>query len=344
MNTSDFDYDLPESLIAQYPCDNRSDARMMVLDRRAGTFSHHAVRDLPRFLRSGDLLVSNDTRVTPARVYGHKADTGGKVEVLFLEEVDEGVWRALMHASRPAAPGTLLELADGHIRATVVERGAGDVLLRVEQPGDFVALLSDVGHVPLPPYIRRPDEPRDRERYQTVYARVAGAVAAPTAGLHLTDALLDQLKDSGVPHVSVTLHVGWGTFRPVKARRIEDHEVDSERGVVSLATADTINRARDAGGRVVAVGTTSVRLLETGAAQATGGRMTPYKGRTSLFIYPPFTFRAVDVVLTNFHLPCSSLLILVSAFAGRELILNAYAEAVRVGYRFYSYGDCMLIV
>lgn len=344
MKTSDFDYHLPDDLIAQYPATERSGARMMVVDRQRGTIEHKHVNALPSYFNAGDLLAMNDTRVIPARVYGHKVESGGKAEFLFLERNDAGEWQALLKASRPPRPGTQFSLADDAIRATVVSRNDdGSVQLHVECDGPLESVLADAGHVPLPPYIRRDDEPSDRERYQTVYARDPGAVAAPTAGLHFTPELLEQLAARGVDHDFVTLHVGWGTFRPVKVDAIEDHHVESERCEVTQAVAARIGAARGAGGRAVAVGTTTVRTLETAAQASPDGLLGSYHGRSELFIRPPFEFRVVDALITNFHLPCSSLLMLVSAFTGHDLVREAYETAVSEGYRFYSYGDCMLI-
>jgi S-adenosylmethionine:tRNA ribosyltransferase-isomerase len=343
MRTSDFDYDLPERLIAQYPCAERSGARMMVVDRARQSIAHAHVRDLPGLLNSDDLLVMNDTRVIPARVYGHKVESGGKVEVLFLERNDAGEWQALLKASRPPREGSQFALAESRIQATVTSRNDdGSVQLDVECDGPLESVLADAGHIPLPPYIQRDDDPTDRERYQTVYARDPGAVAAPTAGLHFTPELLEDLTQHDISHCYVTLHVGWGTFRPVKVSEIDEHRVESERCEVSEAAAAAINQTRRSPGRVVAVGTTTVRTLETAALAAQ--HVGAFAGRSELFIRPPFEFRVVDALLTNFHLPCSSLLMLVSAFSGHEFIREVYETAVAEEYRFYSYGDCMLIL
>jgi len=354
MKTADFDYELPEALIAQEPPPERGQSRMMVLYRDSGRLEHDSVASLPDRLAAGDLVVVNDTRVIPARIFGERADSGGRVELLLCEpaasEAGEcEVWDCLYRASRPARPGIRLNLASGRLNAEVVaginERGMVRVRLEGKEP--LAEILEAEGTTPLPPYIKR--EPRhgdrispDRARYQTVYARHAGAVAAPTAGLHFSSTLLADLEERGIERANVTLHVGPGTFRPVKSDRVCDHSMDSERFVVPAATQDAVRRARARGKRVVAVGTTTVRTLESAAAE--DGIPRAGEGRTSLFIYPPYRFRVVDAILTNFHLPRSTLIMMISAFAGREQVLKAYAEAVRQRYRFYSYGDCMLIL
>ena len=357
MNVDDFDYDLPPELIAQDPVPDRARARMMVISRETGSFRHGRVADLPEFLCAGDLLVVNDTRVIPSRIFGHWEDTGGQVELLLIEEHEPGTWDALCRSSRHARPGHRVLLAEGRLHGTIGEvtpEGRARVTLRGARP--VLDVLGEEGIPPVPPYIRRPrgrsaQSERDRERYQTVYARVPGAVAAPTAGLHFTEDLLDRLRSGGVGRAAVTLHVGPGTFRPVRAERVEDHVMEAERYRVEPAAASAVADTRRAGGRTVAVGTTVARTLETVAAER--GRIEPCEGRSSLFIYPPYHFRAVDVLLTNFHLPRSSLLMMVAAFAGAgrpdtgeglRLVREAYAEAIRRGYRFYSYGDCMLIL
>lgn len=349
MQTSDFDYVLPPERIAQEPLPERTSARMMVVPREGGAFAHHHVRDLPDALRPGDLLVLNDTQVFSARAFGSWSDSPGRCEVLLVEPADApDEWFALCRSSRPVRPGRTLVLADGRIRAEVLGKdGEGRVHLRVATDGDLFAILDEHGVPPVPPYIHRDSaDPRvalDRERYQTVFARERGAVAAPTAGLHFTPELLAGLAARGIGHTHITLHVGPGTFKPVKAETVEDHVMDPERYKVPVAAAEAIALARAQGGRVVAVGSTSVRTLETVAATH-DGRIVPGEGRSRLFIRPPYAFRAVDAMLTNFHLPRSTLLMMVSALAGRDRILAAYAEAIREQYRFYSYGDCMLIL
>jgi S-adenosylmethionine:tRNA ribosyltransferase-isomerase len=337
--TSSFDYELPPSSIAQEPAP-RGESRLLVLDRE-GPERHARVRDLPRLLRPGDLLVLNDTRVIPARLYGRRAGEGGAaMELLLVEKTGEREWDALVKPGRRARPGTVIELDAGLAAEVVAKDPDGRHRLRFSEPVE--PHLDRLGHIPLPPYIHRPDTPEDRERYQTVYARSPGAVAAPTAGLHFSEDLLREIETAGIGITRVTLHVGIGTFRPVSAERIEEHRMDSERYEVSGEAAAALRRVRSEGGRVVAVGTTVVRTLE-GAALAGGGEVKPGSGATDLFITPGFHFRMVDVLLTNFHLPRSTLLMLVSAFAGRERVLAAYEEAIREGYRFYSYGDAMLV-
>ncbi|MFH1969969.1 MAG: tRNA preQ1(34) S-adenosylmethionine ribosyltransferase-isomerase QueA [Verrucomicrobiota bacterium] len=353
MKTADFFYHLPPELIAQHPLPHRAQARMMVIQRTTGAFDHRRVAELPAFLRPGDLLVVNDTRVIPARLYGHKADSGGCVEILLIEETALGIWDTLLRA-RHAKPGARLDLAGGQVQAEVLAvKDEGRVTLRLRHERPLLDILETDGVPPLPPYIKRTaanalQRAVDRERYQTVYARNPGAVAAPTAGLHFTDALLTTLEERGVHRAAVTLHVGPGTFKPVTVAEVEQHRVDAERYTVPEVTARLIRATREAKGRIVAVGSTVVRTLETVAADHESvvdhGVVVASQGRSDLFIYPPYKFRVVDVLLTNFHLPTSSLLMMVSALAGRDLILRAYAEAIRERYRFYSYGDCMLIL
>jgi len=356
MKTSDFNFELPPELIAQEPLPDRAQSRLMVVDRKSGHIEHRRVMDLPLFLWAGDRLVLNNTRVIPARLFGHKVATGGRVELLLLEEVGPHTWDVLCGVARKPRPGAELLLAGGRLRARVVEN-SDSRFMRVEFDSrePLLDILEEEGIVPLPPYIHRDIEDTqtpnvaqrqrhqaDRERYQTVYARVPGAVAAPTAGLHLTESLLETLKTAGVGVSEITLHVGVGTFKPIKVEELTEHQMDPERYVVSPETAEAIHRTRVAGGRIVAVGTTSVRTLES--VTGPDGRILAGQGRSALFLYPPYTFKCVDVLLTNFHVPQSTLLMLVSAFAGWELIRAAYAEAIRERYRFYSYGDAMLIL
>jgi S-adenosylmethionine:tRNA ribosyltransferase-isomerase len=334
MRVDTFAYHLPTDRIAQRPRP-RGTSRLLVVDR-SGEERHQRVSDLPELLKPGDLLVVNDTRVLPARLRGRRP-SGGRAEVLLVEERSPTCWEALVRPARKCPSGTRVRFADD-LEAEVVEAAAeGRRVLLFSGPLDDV--LERLGEVPLPPYIRRPPDAADRERYQTVYARRPGAVAAPTAGLHFTAELLATLEARGVDRASLTLHVGPGTFRPVSAERVEDHRMESERFTLPQATAAAVARTRLRGGRVVAVGTTVVRALE---AAAEGGALRPGSARTDLFIYPGFRFQVVDVLLTNFHLPRSSLLMLVCAFAGTERTLAAYREAVERGYRFYSYGDAML--
>lgn len=337
MLTRDFDYELPDDRIAQEPAP-RGESRLLVFDER-GRDRHRHVRDLPSLLQPGDLLVLNDTKVIPARLLGHRAGAGeGRIEILLVEKIQDREWAALVRPGRRVRPGT--ELVFENLTAEVTEkRPDGRVRLRFAEPVE--AHLDRLGHVPLPPYIHRPDEPAHRERYQTVYARQPGAIAAPTAGLHFAASLLEEIGAAGIGIARVTLHVGIGTFKPVTAERIEEHRMESERYEIGEDTAEAVRRTRARGGRVVAVGTTVVRTLESAAAG--GGVVRPGAGSTDLFITPGFPFQVVDVLLTNFHLPRSTLLMLVSAFAGRERVLAAYKEAIREGYRFYSYGDAMLV-
>jgi len=360
MLTSDFSYELPEALIAQKPLPARSASRMMVLRRAAGTIEHRNVADLPLLLDPSDLLVINNTRVIPARLFGTRLDTGGRVELLLVEEADPGVWSCMFRASGRASPGMKLVLASGRIGAEVLEpEGAGRYRIRFTADRPMLEVLEEEGLPPLPPYIKRPrvagqssssssssidlrGRKEDRERYQTVYAREPGAVAAPTAGLHFDRPLLDAIAARGIAAAEVTLHVGPGTFKPVTAGRVEDHVMEPERYALPPETAEAVAAARGRGGRVVAVGSTSVRTLETMAND--DGTVRAGEGRTDIFIHPPFRFRATDAILTNFHLPRSTLLMMVCAFGGMELVMKAYTEAVRERYRFYSYGDCMLVV
>jgi len=326
---------------------------MMVMDRATGALSHARASDLPRFLRPGDVTVLNNTRVIPARLFGTRRDSGGRAEVLLVEETGPGVWACLCRASGRMKPGIRLLLAGGIEAETLAKRPDGSFLMRLTCDRPVSEAIEQAGVPPLPPYIKRArpggdGQPSagtsrdDRERYQTVYAKEPGAVAAPTAGLHFDGAMLERIRDKGIGVVEVTLHVGPGTFRPVKSEVAEEHVMDEERYQVSQSAAEGINAVRERGGRVVAVGTTVVRTLETVAGP--DGRVRPGSGRTALYILPPYRFRAVDALLTNFHLPRSTLLMMVCAFAGQTAVLEAYRQAVRDEYRFYSYGDCMLIV
>jgi len=346
MKTSDFDYELPPELIAQEPAPRRDQSRMMVLRRQDGTLEHRRFGDIVEFLREGDLLVVNDTRVIPARVYGRKAASGGKVEILLLEETAPGIWDILLHASRRPKVGSVILFGDGLASATLLADGEkGRASIRIESARPWLDVVAEIGEPPLPPYIKRSevrDQKSDRERYQTVYAKYPGAVAAPTAGLHFTEEIFQTLEKRGVKKATVTLHVGLGTFRPVDAEEVDQHRMEAERYTVTEEAAAAIRACKARGGRVVAVGSTSVRTLETVAAEH--GEVVACSGRSDLFIRPPYAFKVTDVMLTNFHLPRSTLIMMVSALATRELILKAYAEAVRERYRFFSYGDCMLIL
>jgi S-adenosylmethionine:tRNA ribosyltransferase-isomerase len=346
--TSDFDYDLPPGYIAYHPAAKREQSRLLVLDRAGRSMRHSVFSDLPGYLREGDLLVVNDTRVIKARLRAAKRGTGGRVELLLLKETGDGLWQALVSPSRRVHEGTLLDLEGGEA-CEVVKRLPGAMrLVRLGVP-DVPAYLRERGEVPLPPYIKRDAVVSDEERYQTVYARREGSVAAPTAGLHFTAEALSELEARGVRTATITLHVGMGTFIPVKAESPSEHAIEPEYFEVGADAAGELNAARRDGRRIVAVGTTSVRVLETLADRAqTGeggaGEVNPASGWTAKFIYPPYEFRLVDALITNFHLPRSTLLMLVCAFAGREFVLSAYEEAIREKYRFYSYGDAMLIV
>ncbi len=346
MKVSDFRYELPEGAIAQEPLPERDRSRLLVLDRRTGTTTHRAFRDLPELLAPGDLVVVNTSRVFPARLFARRP-RGRPAEVLLVQPLspEARLWSAWLRPGRRIRRGDRLTVSDE--LALVVEEDTstsdGRRRIRLEtDAADVWSLLDTIGHVPLPPYIERADRPEDKERYQTVYARERGSVAAPTAGLHFTPTVLEALASRGIERAEIVLHVGPGTFQPVKAENVEDHRVAPEPFEIPKQTAQAVARARSRGGRVVAVGTTTVRALETSVRD--DGTIAEGAGETSLVIYPPFQFRATDALLTNFHLPRSSLLLLVCAFAGREPVLAAYAEAVAHGYRFYSYGDAMLIL
>jgi S-adenosylmethionine:tRNA ribosyltransferase-isomerase len=358
MRTADFDYELPPELIAQAPAPQRDQSRLLVLHRGSGRVEHRHFRDLLEHLRPGDVLVLNDSRVIPARLRGTNTETGGQFEVLLVEEVAVNDWWVMLRPGRRARVGTQISFRDLRgrptpVHATVMETNAeGHRRLSFAGAHDVGEILDALGEVPLPPYITRPDTSvmeQDRQRYQTVFAGPAGSVAAPTAGLHFTEALLAEAAVRGVRVCFVTLHVGLGTFAPVKSEMLASHTMHEERYELSIPAAHAINQAKAAGHRVIAVGTTTIRVLETIAAQ-TGGTLAPGRGRTHVFIYPPYSFQVADALLTNFHLPRSTLLMLVSAFAapssaaGRELVLAAYAEAVRQRYRFFSYGDAMFVV
>jgi S-adenosylmethionine:tRNA ribosyltransferase-isomerase len=350
----DFDFELPEELIAQQPPAERGQSRMLVMDRATGEFKDGKFQELPALLRAGDLLVLNDSRVIPARLYARRTlvrereRPTGRIEVMLTAPAGPKCWRTLVRPGRKVAIGERLVFPGPNgetlLEADVLERGDfGERLLEFAPTGDFFGALEQIGHMPLPPYIHRDDADADRERYQTVYARERGSVAAPTAGLHFTPELLETVAAQGVEIARVTLHVGLGTFAPLRVERIEDVRLHSERFTLSAETAEALNRARREGRRVVAVGTTVVRTLESIAREAGGREFAAHSGETSIFISPGFEFKVVRALLTNFHLPQSSLLMLVSAFARREHTLDAYRHAVEVHYRFFSYGDCMFI-
>ncbi|MDD3347945.1 tRNA preQ1(34) S-adenosylmethionine ribosyltransferase-isomerase QueA [Oscillibacter sp.] len=340
MKTSDFNYDLPPELIAQTPIEKRDTSRLMTLSRCTGKVEHHHFYELPDFLRPGDCLILNDSRVLPARLLGQRLPGGGACEVLLLIDRGEKVWECLVRPGRKMHTGAKLSFGNGELTAEVVgEVEGGNRLVRFDYEGIFLEVLEHLGKMPLPPYIK--EELQDQERYQTVYSKVLGSAAAPTAGLHFTKDLLEKISAMGVGVGYVTLHVGLGTFRPVKEDEITDHAMHSEYCVISQETADLINRTRESGGRCICVGTTSCRTLETWAKE--DGTMTASAGWTNIYIYPGYRFKVMDGLVTNFHLPESTLIMLVSAFAGREHVLDAYQEAVREKYRFFSFGDAMFL-
>ncbi len=340
MTTKDFYYDLPPELIAQTPLTDRSASRLLVLNKESGEISHEHFYDIPTHLKPGDCLVMNNTRVIPARLYGCKEGTGGKIEFLLLKRLELDKWEVILRPGKKAKPGSRFEFGGGLLRAEVLEViEDGNRIVRFEYDGVWEEILDKLGEMPLPPYIK--EKLSDKERYQTVYSKIEGSAAAPTAGLHFTKELLKKIEDMGVETAYLTLHVGLGTFRPVSVDNVEEHIMHSEFYQVSPETAEKINRTRERGGRIIAVGTTSVRTLETVADD--DGRMRAASGETSIFIYPGYKFKAVDALITNFHLPESTLVMLVSALAGKENIFKAYNTAVREKYRFFSFGDAMLI-
>ena len=339
MKKSDFSFDLPEELIAQTPLQRRDASRLMLLDKTSGAIAHRHFYELPELLREGDCLIMNDSRVLPARLLGSRL-SGGSVELVLLRDLGDGRWECLSRPGRKTKPGTELQFGDGELRATVEEVAeGGNRIVRFHYEGIFLEVLERLGKMPLPPYIK--EELQDAERYQTVYSRELGSAAAPTAGLHFTDELLDRIRARGIKTGFVTLHVGLGTFRPVKEDEIEDHDMHSEFCMIPAETARLINETRAAGGRVIAVGTTSCRTLESFAAE--DGTVKESAGWTNIFIYPGYRFKCIDALITNFHLPESTLIMLVSALAGREHVLNAYRTAVEERYRFFSFGDVMFI-
>lgn len=340
MNVKDYDYDLPEELIAQDPLEDRSSSRLMVLDRQTGDVEHRHFTDILEYLHPGDCLVINNTKVIPARLFGVKEDTQAKIEVLLLKRKENDIWETLVKPGKKAKPGTKLVFGDGLLTAEVVDVvEEGNRLIQFHYDGIFEEILDQLGQMPLPPYITH--QLKDKNRYQTVYAKYDGSAAAPTAGLHFTKELLQKIKDMGVDIAEVTLHVGLGTFRPVKVDNVLDHHMHSEFYMVSQEAADKINRAKENGHRVIAVGTTSTRTLEAAADE--NGHLQETSGWTEIFIYPGYQFKVIDALITNFHLPQSTLVMLVSALAGREHVLHAYETAVKEKYRFFSFGDAMLI-
>ena len=338
MQVSDFDFDLPDELIARYPAPERTGSRMLCVNPVSGAIQHKHFQDILELLNPEDLLVFNDTRVIPARLFGKK-ETGGQIEILVERIEDDNCALCHVRASKSPKPGSKI-LLDDQVVLEMIERQGDLFRLRFPSDGTVLSVLHRIGHMPLPPYIDRADQLTDRERYQTVYGRKEGAVAAPTAGLHFDESLLEAVQAKGVDTAFVTLHVGAGTFQPVRVERIEEHQMHSELAEVSSEVCQQVAQARARGGRVIAVGTTSVRALESASRS---GELQPLTGETDIFIYPGYRFRSVDALITNFHLPRSTLLMLVSAFAGRECILEAYTEAVKEQYRFFSYGDAMFI-
>ena len=340
MDVKDFDYDLPEELIAQDPLEDRSSSRLMVLDKKTGEVSHHIFKEIIKYLRLGDCLVLNNTKVIPARLYGVKEGTMAKIEILLLKRKQNDVWETLVKPGKKAKPGTKIIFGDGILTGEVIDVvDDGNRLIQFSYDGIFEEILDKLGQMPLPPYITH--QLKDKNRYQTVYAKYDGSAAAPTAGLHFTKELLNEVKEKGVDIAEVTLHVGLGTFRPVKVDNVLDHHMHSEFYMVSQEAADKINNAKKNGGRIISVGTTSTRTLESAADE--NGMLHECSGWTDIFIYPGYEFKVIDCLITNFHLPQSTLVMLVSALAGREHILSAYKKAVEEKYRFFSFGDAMFI-
>ncbi|GGA69272.1 tRNA preQ1(34) S-adenosylmethionine ribosyltransferase-isomerase QueA [Ornithinibacillus halotolerans] len=342
MNIEDFDFHLPEELIAQTPLKDRSSSRLMVLNKDTNEIEHKHFTDIKQYLKPGDCLVLNDTRVLPARLYGEKEDTGGKVELLLLKQMDGDSWEVLAKPAKRIKVGSKLSFGNGKLTATctdILEHGGR--IVSFDYDGIFYEILDELGEMPLPPYIK--EQLPESERYQTVYAKEKGSAAAPTAGLHFTNELLEEIKEMGVTIAFITLHVGLGTFRPVSVDNIDDHEMHSEFYMMSEETASTLSNVRENGGRIISVGTTSTRTLET-ITRDNNGKFVESSGWTNIFIYPCFEFKAIDGLITNFHLPKSTLIMLVSAFSSRNLILKAYNKAVEEKYRFFSFGDAMLII
>ena len=340
MKTSDFYYDLPEELIAQDPLEDRSSSRLLVLDKKTGETEHHVFREIVDYLDPGDCLVINDTKVIPARLIGAKEETGAKIEVLLLKRGADDVWETLVKPGRKARPGTRISFGDGLLTGEVMDIvDEGNRLIHFEYEGIFEEILDQLGQMPLPPYITH--QLKDKDRYNTVYAEHPGSAAAPTAGLHFTPELLEKIREKGVDIAHVTLHVGLGTFRPVKVDDVENHHMHSEFYMIDETAAEKINRAKENGRRGICVGTTSCRTIESAADE--NGRLKACSGWTDIFIYPGYQFKILDALITNFHLPESTLVMLVSALAGREHVLAAYEEAVKERYRFFSFGDAMFI-
>lgn len=340
MNVKDFYFDLPEEQIAQDPLKDRSASRLLVLDKKTGEYRHKVFKDIVHYLKPGDCLVLNNTKVIPARLYGEKEGTQAKIEILLLKRKENDVWETLVKPGKKAKPGTRIIFGNGLLVGEVIDIvEKGNRLIQFHYDGIFEEILDQLGQMPLPPYIHHQLE--DKNRYQTVYAKYDGSAAAPTAGLHFTPELLQQVRDMGVDIAEVTLHVGLGTFRPVKVENVLEHHMHSEFYMINEEAAEKINRTKEQGGRIICVGTTSCRTIESAADE--NGRIRPCSGWTEIFIYPGYQFKVLDCLITNFHLPESTLLMLVSALAGREHVLAAYEEAVREGYRFFSFGDAMFL-
>lgn len=340
MKKEDFYFDLPEELIAQTPIENRESSRLLVLDRKTGYIEHKVFSDIINYLNAGDCLVLNNTRVIPARLYGQRVDTNSIVEFLLLKRIDKNKWEVLVKPGKKARPGAIFDFGEGTMQGVILEiKDGGTRIIDFKYEGIFEEILDKLGEMPLPPYIKEKLE--DKDRYQTVYAKKDGSAAAPTAGLHFTGSLLKRIEERGVNIAYITLHVGLGTFRPVKVDNIEEHTMHSEYYDIDEDTAEIINNTKEAGGRIVAVGTTSVRTIESASDE--NGKILPQKGWTNIFIYPGYRFKIVDRLITNFHLPESTLIMLVSALASKENVLQAYDEAIKQRYRFFSFGDSMLI-
>ena len=340
MKVSDFNYELPQELIAQFPIEKRDESRLMILNRKEQTIEHKIFKDIIDYLKPGDCLVRNNTKVIPARLYGVKEETGANVEFLLLNQIENNIWEVMVRPGRRLRIGTKVSFGDGILKAKILEEmPGGNRKVEFYYTGIFNEILDKIGLMPLPPYIK--EELKEKDRYQTVYAKYDGSAAAPTAGLHFTEELLEKIKEKGIEIANVTLHVGIGTFRPVKEENVEEHEMHTEHYYIKKEDAEKINKAKKEGGRVIAVGTTSCRVLESVADE--NGLVKEIEGDTGIYIYPGYKFKCIDALITNFHLPESTLLMLVSALAGREYILKAYKEAVNEKYRFFSFGDAMFI-
>ena len=341
MKTSDFYYDLPKELIAQDPLEDRSSSRLLVLHRKSGRVEHRVFTDIVEYLKPGDCLVRNNTKVIPARLYGTRVDTGATIELLLLKRMENDVWETLVKPGKKARQGVVISFGDGILTGEIIDvKEDGNRLIQFRYEGIFEEILDQLGQMPLPPYITH--TLKDKNRYQTVYAKYEGSAAAPTAGLHFTEELFQKLEEKGVLVANVTLHVGLGTFRPVKVDDVSKHHMHTEFYQLTKEEADRINKAKQAGGRIVCVGTTSCRTIESAADE--NGVLKPGQGDTDIFIYPGYSFKMMDVLITNFHLPESTLLMLVSALAGKEQVMRVYEEAVRERYRFFSFGDAMIIL